>query len=81
MKRYFSLFAFEGLRGIFYFGSGFYTGDSFNTILGIRIVGLVIYLLSIFKPVREQNNFFGRYKVKSNCMNNAFVKWSYILSR
>lgn len=45
-------FASEGLREIFYFGSGFYTGQSFNTILGIGIVGLIIYLLSIFKPVR-----------------------------
>ncbi len=47
-------FASEGLREIFYFGSGFYTGGSFITILGIGIVGLVIYFLSIFKPVREQ---------------------------
>ena len=46
-------FASEGLREIFYFGSGFYTGSSFNTILGIGIVGLVIYVLSIFKPVRK----------------------------
>jgi len=45
-------FASEGLREIFYFGSGFYTGGSFNTILGIGIAGLVIYVLSIFKPVR-----------------------------
>lgn len=45
-------FAADGLREIFYFGSGFYTGQSFNTILGIGIVGLVIYLLSIFKPIR-----------------------------
>jgi len=45
-------FASEGLREIFYFGSGFYTGDSFNTILGIGIVGLGIFLLSMFKPVR-----------------------------
>ena len=45
-------FASEGLREIFYFGSGFYTGSSFNTILGIGIVGLVIYLLSLFKPVK-----------------------------
>ena len=45
-------FASEGLREIFYFGGGFYTGSSFNTILGIGIVGLVIYVLSIFKPVR-----------------------------
>ncbi|WML41787.1 ABC transporter permease [Neobacillus sp. OS1-2] len=49
-------FASEGLREIFYFGSGFYTGGSFNTILGIGIGGLVIYLLSIFKPVRGQKN-------------------------
>lgn len=47
-------FASEGLREIFYFGSGFYTGQSFNIIAGIGIVGLVIYLLSIFKPVRGQ---------------------------
>ena len=47
-------FASEGLREIFYFGSGFYTGGSFNTILGIGLVGLVIFLLSIFKPVPEQ---------------------------
>lgn len=47
-------FASEGLREIFYFGSGFYTGASFNTILSIGIVGLVIYVLSIFKPVRVQ---------------------------
>lgn len=47
-------FASEGLREIFYFGSGFYTGGSFNTILGIGIVGLIIYILSIFKPVRAQ---------------------------
>ena len=46
-------FASEGLREIFYFGSGFYTGSSFNTILGIGIVGLIIYVLSIFKPVRK----------------------------
>lgn len=45
-------FASEGLREIFYFGSGFYTGASFNTILGIGIAGLVIFLLSIFKPVK-----------------------------
>ncbi|WP_298468699.1 ABC transporter permease [uncultured Psychrobacillus sp.] len=45
-------FASEGLRDIFYFGSGFYTGQSFNIILGIGIVGLVIFLLSIFKPVK-----------------------------
>ncbi|MFJ7849174.1 ABC transporter permease [Peribacillus sp. NPDC097206] len=49
-------FASEGLREIFYFGSGFYTGGSFITIAGIGIVGLVIYLLSIFKPARKQNN-------------------------
>lgn len=47
-------FASEGLREIFYFGSGFYTGQSFNTILGIGIAGLAMYLLSIFKPVRAQ---------------------------
>ena len=47
-------FASEGLREIFYFGSGFYTGSSFNTILGIGIVGLVIFVLSIFKPVKGQ---------------------------
>lgn len=46
-------FASEGLREIFYFGGGFYTGSSFNTILGIGIVGLIIYVLSIFKPVRK----------------------------
>ena len=45
-------FASEGLREIFYFGSGFYTGQSFNTILGIGIAGLTMYILSIFKPVR-----------------------------
>ena len=45
-------FASEGLREIFYFGSGFYTGQSFNTILGIGVVGLIIYALSIFKPVK-----------------------------
>ena len=49
-------FASEGLREIFYFGSGFYTGASFNTILGIGIVGLVIFILSIFKPVKAQKN-------------------------
>ena len=45
-------FASEGLREIFYFGSGFYTGGSFLTILGIGIAGFVIYLLSLFKPVK-----------------------------
>jgi YhgE/Pip-like protein len=45
-------FASEGLREIFYFGSGFYTGSSFNTILGIGIAGFIIYFLSIFKPVK-----------------------------
>ncbi|MGE7781561.1 ABC transporter permease [Peribacillus sp. NPDC097264] len=49
-------FASEGLREIFYFGSGFYTGGSFITIAGIGIVGLVIYLLSIFKPTPKQND-------------------------
>lgn len=49
-------FASEGLQEIFYFGSGFYTGSSFNTILGIGIVGLLIYFLSIFKPVNIKNN-------------------------
>ena len=49
-------FASEGLREIFYFGSGFYTGGSFNTILGIGIVGLVIFILSIFKPVKASKN-------------------------
>jgi len=48
-------FASEGLREIFYFGSGFYTGTSFNTILGIGIVGLIIFMLSIFKPVKTRN--------------------------
>lgn len=47
-------FAGDGLREIFYFGSGFYTGQSFNIILGIGIAGLVIYLLSIFKPKRAK---------------------------
>ena len=47
-------FASEGLREIFYFGSGFYTGQSFNIILGIGIAGLVMYILSIFKPVRRK---------------------------
>jgi len=47
-------FASDGLREIFYFGSGFYTGQSFNTILGIGIVGLVMYILSIFKPIRPK---------------------------
>ncbi|CAI6079903.1 hypothetical protein PAECIP112173_02742 [Paenibacillus sp. JJ-100] len=45
-------FASEGLREIFYFGSGFYTGASFNTILGIGIAGLIILVLSIFKPIK-----------------------------
>lgn len=45
-------FAGDGLREIFYFGSGFYTGQSFNIITGIGVAGLVIYLLSVFKPVR-----------------------------
>ena len=45
-------FAGEGLREIFYFGSGFYTGQSFNVIAGIGAAGLIIYMLSIFKPVR-----------------------------
>ncbi|GIP51056.1 YhgE/Pip domain-containing protein [Paenibacillus vini] len=49
-------FASEGLREIFYFGSGFYTGGSFNTILGIGITGLAIYLLSILKQVKAQTN-------------------------
>lgn len=47
-------FAGDGLREIFYFGSGFYTGESFNIISGIGIVGLIIYILSIFKPVHGQ---------------------------
>lgn len=46
-------FASEGLREIFYFGSGFYTGQSFNTILGIGIAGIIIMLLSLFKPVKK----------------------------
>lgn len=46
-------FAGDGLREIFYFGSGFYTGQSFNIILGIGICGLIIYLLSLFKPARS----------------------------
>ncbi len=49
-------FASEGLREIFYFGSGFYTGQSFNIILGIGIAGLTMYLLSIFKPVRGKKS-------------------------
>ena len=49
-------FASEGLRDIFYFGSGFYTGGSFNTIAGIGIAGLVIYFLSIFKPAPRKNS-------------------------
>lgn len=49
-------FASEGLREIFYFGSGFYTGQSFNTILGIGIVGLLIFILSIFKPIRNASH-------------------------
>lgn len=46
-------FASEGLREIFYFDSGFYTGSSFNTILGIGIAGIIILLLSLFKPVKK----------------------------
>lgn len=46
-------FAGEGLREIFYFGSGFYTGQSFNIILSIGVGGLIIFLLSVFKPVRK----------------------------
>lgn len=49
-------FASEGLRDIFYFNSGFYTGSSFLTIVGIGLAGLIIYLLSIFKPVRMQRS-------------------------
>ena len=49
-------FASEGLRDIFYFGSGFYTGTSFNTIAGIGIAGLVLYVLAIFKPLRVQKH-------------------------
>ncbi len=45
-------FASEGLREIFYFGSSLYTGQSFNVILGLGLAGLVLYLLSIFKPVK-----------------------------
>ena len=47
-------FAGEGLREIFYFGSGFYTGESFNIILSIGVVGLVIFFLSIFKPQKNK---------------------------
>lgn len=47
-------FASEGLRDIFYFGSGFYTGSSFNTILGIGIVSFIVYGISIFKPVKAK---------------------------
>lgn len=47
-------FASEGLREIFYFGSGFYTGSSFNTILGIGSVGLIIFILSIFRPIHAK---------------------------
>lgn len=47
-------FASEGLREIFYFGSGFYTGGSFITILVIGIVSFIIYGLSIFKPVKAK---------------------------
>lgn len=46
-------FASEGLREIFYFGSGFYTGQSFNTILGIGIAGIVIMVASLFKPQKK----------------------------
>lgn len=42
-------FAAEGLRDIFYFESGFYTGHSFNVIAGIGIVGLIVFVLSGFK--------------------------------
>lgn len=49
-------FAGEGLREIFFFGSGFHTGESFSIILGMGIVGLVIYVLSIFKPERSPEN-------------------------
>lgn len=48
-------FAGDGLREIFYFGSGFYTGQSFNIISGIGITGLVVYLLSVLKHVRGKN--------------------------
>ncbi|WP_127569425.1 YhgE/Pip domain-containing protein [Paenibacillus xylaniclasticus] len=47
-------FAGDGLREIFYFGSGFYTGESFNIITGIGAAGLAIYLLSIFKPLHRK---------------------------
>lgn len=46
-------FASEGLREIFYFGSGFYTGSTFNIILGIGIAGIVIMLASLFKPSKK----------------------------
>lgn len=48
-------FASEGLREIFYFDSGFYTGASFNTILGIGIGGFIVYGLSLFKPVKAKS--------------------------
>lgn len=40
----------DGLREIFYFGSGFYTGKSFKILLGIGLAGLFIHFLSIYKP-------------------------------
>lgn len=46
-------FAADGLREIFYFGSGFYTGHSFNVIIGIGITGFILYALSLFKPARH----------------------------
>ncbi|MEE1132030.1 MAG: ABC transporter permease [Caryophanon sp.] len=46
-------FASEGLREIFYFGSGFYTGSTFNTILAIGVAGIVIMLASLFKPGKK----------------------------
>lgn len=46
-------FASEGLREIFYFGSGFYTGSTFNIILGIGVAGIIIMLASLFKPSKK----------------------------
>lgn len=46
-------FAADGLREIFYFGTGFYTGSPSNVLMGIGGGALIVYLLSALKPIKS----------------------------
>lgn len=46
-------FAADGLREIFYFNQGFFTGTANTILTSIGLGSLAVYLLSVLKPVKQ----------------------------